>query len=145
MSTVYYTEIWPKRRLWEKKVEIKGESVVETSWKCIENWDVVDNNPRLSTKNGEREIVSYVIDKALLKIGRSCFEKVTEQLNTYYNYQTADCYENPECLKRILNDFYGRSYQVIIDTIYAELWDYATNQDIVKFMRRLSSWRCRHT
>ena len=139
MKTVYYTEFWPKRRLWEKKVEIKGESVVEASWKCIETWDVVDNNPHLSTENGKREIVSYVIDKVLLKIGRSCFEKVTEQLYTDYNCQTADCYENPEYLKRVLNDLYGISYQVIIDSIYAELWDYATNQDIVKFMRRISN------
>jgi len=139
MKTVYYTETYPKRRMWEKEVEIKGESVVETPWNCVKTWEVADNNPRLSTENSRRELVSYVIDKALLKIGRSCFEKVTEQLHTDYNCQIADCYENPEYLKRILNDLYGRSYQVIVDTIYAELWDYATNQNIRKFLNRINN------
>ena len=64
MKTVYYTETYPKRRMWKKEVEIKGESVVETSWKCIQTWEVVDNNPRLSTEKGRRKLVSYAIDKA---------------------------------------------------------------------------------
>lgn len=139
MKKVYYTETYPERRLWEKEVEINGKSVVETPWKCIQTWEVADNNPHLSTENSRRELVSCVIDRALLKISRSCFEKVTEQLRTNYNCQTADCYENPEYLKRILSDLYGNSHKVIVDTIFAELWDSATNQNIGKFLHRISN------
>lgn len=139
MKTICYIETYPERCMWEKEVENKGESVVETPWKCVETWEVADNNPHLLTENSRRELVSSVIDQALLKIGKSCFEKVTEQLDTDYNCQTADCFENPEYLKRILNDLYGRSSKVIVDTIYAELWDYAANRDIGKFMHRISN------
>lgn len=138
MRKIRYIETYPKRRLWEKTVANEGESAMGTPWECMKTWEAVDNDPHLLTQNSRKELVSGVIDKVLLKISRSCFEKVTEQLHIDYNCQISDCYETPEYLKRILTEYYGNGSKAIIDSIYVELWDYATNQNIGKFLNRIS-------
>ena len=134
---IRYTETYPKRRLWEKEIEINGESVVETPWKCVETWEVPENI-KIASVETQKNLVSLAIEESLLKLSRSCYDKVTEQLRTDYNCQIADCYETPEYLKRILTEYYGNASKPIIDSIYDKLWDYATNQNIGKFLNEIS-------
>ena len=135
---VQYTETYPKRRLWEKEVETNGESVIETPWKCVEEWDV-PLDIKVTSVEMQENIVALAIEESLLEISKTCYDKVIELLYQDYNCQPSDCYEHPEYLKRILSEYYGKASKTIIDSIYGKLWDYATNQDINKFMNRINS------
>ncbi len=85
-----------------------------------------------------RGLVSLAIETVLRGIGKSTFAEVTRKLYKDYRCYLPDCYENPEYLKRILQDLYGRSSGSIIESIKNSLKDLETQKGIDAFIAGIS-------
>jgi hypothetical protein len=54
---------------------------------------------------------------ALIDLGIQDFEKIRQKVYEYYGCTIAACYNNPEYLKRVLEELYGNKSGEIIKTI----------------------------
>ncbi|AJM92917.1 hypothetical protein [Nitrosopumilus piranensis] len=70
-----------------------------------------------------RELVAVAVEHALLVMGKLEFHKIQSVLHERYGITTANSLDNPEYLKNILRDYFGNSYQDILDTIYQVIDD----------------------
>ena len=82
----------------------------------------------------KKTLVTYAIEKALLKIGKPEFEFVVSKLEEQ-NFNLEQGYENPEGMKRILQDIYGGSYKTILKNIEKELAEYSNEKGYVEFLK----------
>ncbi|MBI3639304.1 MAG: hypothetical protein HY223_03215 [Thaumarchaeota archaeon] len=91
----------------------------------------------LNSKDSLKALVSLVIEKTLLDIGKPVYEKVTDSLCKKYHCYIPDCFEKPEYLKAVLKDLYGESYDEIINSIKRELDEFVYNKKVNMFLRVL--------
>ncbi len=61
------------------------------------------------------------VEKTLREIGKYEFKKIVDTLQENYHVSPSDCYDNPEPLKKILQDLFGNSYRSIIATLEKNL------------------------
>ncbi len=91
----------------------------------------------LNSKDSLKALVSLVIEKTHLDIGKPVYEKVTDGLYKKYHCYIPDCFEKPEYLKAVLKDLYGESYDEIINSIKRELDEFVCNKKVNMFLRVL--------
>ena len=92
----------------------------------------------MAAKNNVREaLVSYAIEKALIEHGNSSHEEVYYKLYQEYALHFVDCYHNPDVLRRILLETFGDSYVEIVELVKTHLGEYATQEQIRKFLTSL--------
>ena len=84
--------------------------------------------------NSKSELVEKAITKVLHKVGKPVLLKVTGNLYKAYNCNLSDCYEHPEYLKKVLEDLYGDSHFVIVESIRKELEEYIADAPISRFL-----------
>jgi len=82
----------------------------------------------------QRALTSLSIEKALLDVGKSTYDKVLEILNTEYNCYLSECYEHPEYLAEILKKLYGNAGKVIVESITRQLQEFNYHKPIKKFL-----------
>ena len=87
--------------------------------------------------NAKKALLSFAVENTLLKIGRPEYEKVISKLEKEYHCYIPDCHENPEFLKRVLQDIYGNSYDAILDEIRTELGEFASQKYFEDFLQAL--------
>jgi len=87
--------------------------------------------------NAKKALLTFAVESTLLKIGKPEYEKVVSKLENEYNCYIPDCHENPEFLKRVLQDIYGNSYDAILDKIRAELGEFASQRYFEDFLQEL--------
>jgi len=87
----------------------------------------------------QRELITVVIEHALLEIGNLELEKVQVRLKNDYKCEIGDCLEHPEYLKRILCDLFGYCYGDILDTINRVLESGNIEGRVEKFLMVLKS------
>lgn len=85
----------------------------------------------------ERDLVNEAIDKALLEIGSSTYERVGNTLYTKYGC-SSDWYRYPEYLSAVLKDLFGKSHAQIIKSIKSQLGDSVHKRQIQEFLVKLS-------
>ena len=85
-----------------------------------------------------KALVAFVIEKALLKIGKTTLDQVSNTLYEEHHCYFGDCYEHPEYLAKILHDLFGKSHTVIVESIKNELIDFAEHKPIEKFLKVIS-------
>lgn len=83
----------------------------------------------------EKGLVTLAIKDTLLGIGSVQYDKVVGMLENKYNCYLSDCYEHPEYLKQILEELFGNSYNVIIDSIQQKLANFKSKQSVHKFLQ----------
>jgi hypothetical protein len=86
----------------------------------------------------KKALVALAIEIVLLKIGKLTYNQVISKLYENYNCYLPDCFENPEYLKNVLQDLYGKSSLTIIQSIKKELEDYAEQKGIDTFITVIS-------
>ena len=84
-----------------------------------------------------RTHVSFAIENALNKIGKSEYEKVLERLEKTYDCKLPNCYDRPQYLKRTLKDLFGDSYHSIVNSIKKNLSGYESQKPVQEFLRAL--------
>ena len=85
-----------------------------------------------------KALVSLSIETVLRGIGKSTFNEVTRKLYKEYRCYLPDCYENPEYLKRILQELYGKCSGSIIESIKNNLKDMETQKGVDAFIAGIS-------
>lgn len=91
-----------------------------------------------SMKDARKALVVLAIEKTLLEVGRPAYDEVLGKLNEDYNCYLSDCYENPEYLSKVLKELYGQSHFAIIESIKKYLAESSTQEDITKFIIKIS-------
>lgn len=79
-----------------------------------------------------KALLVFSIEAALVRVGGPYYDKVISRLEKEYGLHISDCDKNPQALKQILQDIFGKSYQQIFNEIKLELdgvgnKDYYTN------------------
>jgi hypothetical protein len=83
----------------------------------------------------KRALVTLSIEKALLEIGNSTYDKVIESLFKEYHCYLPDCYEHPEYLNEILVKVYGNVGKLIVKSITRQLVEFNYHESIKKFLQ----------
>lgn len=84
-------------------------------------------------------ILTFVIEKVLLKIGKPEYDAVISRLETDHGCRISDYHKRLEDLKYVLMDIFGNSYHVILDEIKMELGEFSTQRYYVECLRKLGS------
>jgi len=82
-----------------------------------------------------KALVTVVIEKVLLDIGKSIYDKVIEKLNKNYDCYLTDCYEHPEYLSKALKELFGNSSICIMSSIAKQLAEFETKESISRFVK----------
>ncbi len=88
--------------------------------------------------NAKRALLAFAVESTLLKMGRPEYEKVASKLEKEYNCYIPDCHENPEFLKRVLQDIFGDAYDDIINEIRVELGEFVSQKYFDDFVKALA-------
>jgi hypothetical protein len=92
-----------------------------------------------NSSQARKALVSLAIEKVLLDIGMPTYEEVSHKLYKDYHSYMPDCFENPDYLKRVLQDLYGKSSITMIESIKKQLEEYESQKGIDVFIAGISS------
>lgn len=85
----------------------------------------------------KKVFVDIAIQKALLESGSVTLEKVSNQLFEIYHSNISECYDNPEYLREVLKDVFGKSHTKIIDVIKTQLQSVSHHKQVEIFLQKL--------
>ncbi len=92
----------------------------------------------VDSDHARKALVAFVIERALLKIGKTALDQVSNTLYEEHRCHLGDCYEHPEYLAKALKDLFGKSNTVIVESIKKELIDFVEHKPIEKFLKVIS-------
>ena len=109
----------------------KGEKIIDLikPLESLQRSSDIDNNKILL-----KSLVSLSIEKTLLGIGKPEYEKVVNKLREDHKCSLPDCFDNPEYLKRVLCDLFGKSYDCILECIKENLAKFKSEELVQKFL-----------
>jgi len=85
-----------------------------------------------------KALVSVVIEKVLMDLGKSTYDKVIEILNKEYHCYLTDCYEYPEYLHNVLKKLFGNASISIVESIKKNLDEYKEHEKVARFLQVIS-------
>lgn len=85
----------------------------------------------------DKDLLSFCIEIVLLRMGVPEYEKVVSKLKKDYNCSITDCHQNPEFLKRALQDIFGNAHKAIIEDIKNQLGDATSKRYIAEFIEAM--------
>lgn len=109
----------------------KGKKIIDLikPLESLQGISDIDNNKILL-----KSLVSLSIEKTLLGIGKPEYEKVVNKLKEDHKCSLPDCFDNPEYLKRVLCDLFGKSYDCILECITENLEKFKSEESVQKFL-----------
>ncbi|HYL66316.1 MAG TPA: hypothetical protein VEU72_04110 [Nitrosopumilaceae archaeon] len=81
-----------------------------------------------------KELVTVVIEKALLNIGMYVYNTIVQILKNEYQCQISDCYEHPEYLHQVIKKHFSSAHKDIVDSINKDLRNSIKNQITKRFL-----------
>jgi hypothetical protein len=85
-----------------------------------------------------KALLTFCIEIVLLRMGKPQYEKVLSKLEKDYHCYLPDCDENPEFLKRVLQDLFGNAYSDILNEIKKEVGEFASKKYFGDFLIAMS-------
>lgn len=85
-----------------------------------------------------KDLVVVTIEKALFEIGPPVYDAIVLALKDTYHCTIPDCYEHPEYLKNVLEQYFGSASNAVVDSINDDLAKSAKNTTIEKFLSILN-------
>jgi len=85
-----------------------------------------------------KALAMLAIEKTLLTIGKSTYDKVIDMLYKNYHCYLSDCFEHPEYLSEILKKLYGNSHIEIIKSINRKLEEFSYKEPMERFLEIIS-------
>lgn len=90
------------------------------------------------SNQAKKALVSLSIEKVLLTLGKRVLDEVNSRLYENYHCYIPDCFDNPEYLKKVLQDLYGKASLNIIQSIKKELEEFTEQKGIDNFITIIS-------
>ncbi len=84
-----------------------------------------------------KENLALSIEVVLMRRGGPEYQLVVTKLKNNFNLEVIDCYEKPECLRKILNEVYRDDYESVIEEIKWELEESVNEKKIAEFLDAL--------
>lgn len=84
--------------------------------------------------NVRKALLVFSVEKVLLKMGQPEYDLVVARLEKEYGCFLSDCAENPEYLKRVLQDIYGDAYDDILEEIRKEFGEFSYQKYYTDFL-----------
>lgn len=103
-------------------------------YQLLNDMNIMDVN----SNQAKKVLVALAIETVLLKMGKRVHDEVNSRLYENYRCYTPECFENPEYLKRVLQDLYGKASANIIQSIRKELEEFAEQRGIDNFITIIS-------
>ncbi|CAE6504841.1 MAG: hypothetical protein QXE84_06975 [Candidatus Nitrosotenuis sp.] len=88
--------------------------------------------------SAKRALLVFSIEKVLMKMGQPEYDLVVARLKNEYDCFLVNCVENPQYLKRILEDVYGNAYDDILREIRKEFGEFASQRYYSDFLVAMS-------
>ena len=85
-----------------------------------------------------KALLAFSIETVLVRVGGPYYDKVISRLEKEYGLHISDCDKNPQALKQILQDIFGKSYQQILNGIRLELDGVSNKEYYVNFLTTLA-------
>ncbi|MFM8658713.1 MAG: hypothetical protein ACKOCQ_02095 [Candidatus Nitrosotenuis sp.] len=85
-----------------------------------------------------KALLAFSIESALVRVGGPYYDKVISRLEKEYGLHISDCDKNPQALKQILQDIFGKSYQQILNEIKLELNGASSKEYYSNFLTALA-------
>ena len=92
----------------------------------------------IDSDHARKALIAFVIERSLLKIGKTALDQVSNNLYEEHRCYLGDCYEHPEYLTKALKDLFGKSHIVIVESIKEELANFVEQKTIEKFLKVIS-------
>ena len=89
----------------------------------------------MSERDVQKGLTSLAIERTLLDIGKPTYDKVVGMLYKEYHCYLPDCYDHPEYLAEILQKFYGKAGNAIVELITIQLGEFDYHPSIKKFLQ----------
>jgi hypothetical protein len=77
------------------------------------------------------------IEVVLMRNGGPEFQLVLTKLKNKFDLEFRDCYEKPECLRKILKDVYLDDFEAVVEEIIWELGESVKERKILEFLDAL--------
>jgi len=84
-----------------------------------------------------KENLALSIEVVFMKKGGEEFQVVLAKLRNDFDLEIKDCYENPECLRKILKDVYHDDFESVVEEIKWELGESVKERKILEFLNAL--------
>ena len=85
-----------------------------------------------------KALLAFSIEAVLVRVGGPYYDKVISRLEKEYGLHISDCDKNPQALKQILQDIFGKSYQQILNGIRLELDGVSNKEYYANFLTTLA-------
>ena len=95
--------------------------------------NLVDDRPAM------KSLLMLAIEKTLLEIGKLEYDEVVNKLKEDHKSSLLDCYDDPEYLKRVLSDLFGKSYDSVLESIKENLREFKSDKLVQKFLTVMTS------
>ena len=79
------------------------------------------------------------LELVLMKKGNTNYHLAQARLDSLCNCKFIDSYENPKCLRTVLEEIYGNDYNSIIREVKVCLDELATEKGISDFLKSMES------
>lgn len=99
--------------------------------RALQNADI----PATYTDRTKAALVSFVIEKSLLKISNAAPQQVGDRLYAEYGCYFSDCLMHAEYLKAVLEEIFGNGSTAIINAIRESLADFEDQHPISDFLQ----------
>jgi hypothetical protein len=86
----------------------------------------------------QRALVSFVIERVLLDVGKLALDEVGHRLYEKHQCYFSDCLENPQYLRETLEEIFGDSYRSITSQIQKRLAELEDQKPIANFLSVIS-------
>ena len=84
-----------------------------------------------------KEYLALSIEVVFMRRGGPEFQIFLTKLKNDFDLEIGDCYENPECLRKILREIYPNDYKSVVEGLTWELGEYNKEREIVEFLDAL--------
>lgn len=91
-----------------------------------------------SHRDIQRALVSFVIERSLLDMGKLALDEVGHRLYEKHQCYFSDCLENPQYLREVLEEIFGDSYRSITSQIQKRLTELEDQKPIADFLSVIS-------
>ena len=88
----------------------------------------------MNTDRMNRDLLRVIIEKNLYDLGPTSVEIIESRLKNDYNCTIGDCIDNPEYLKHILTELFGKGYKPLLNQIRKDLEESTLDPKLENFL-----------
>jgi len=94
--------------------------------------------PKDELENMQKTMITLALKNTLLELGHDELDKVLTMLQKDHNMTLDDCYDEPDILKRILQDLFGKSYGDILHSLKKNMTVISSHTSTKNFISNLN-------